>query len=246
MAAHFAAEIFSMKGAIKCDLAWCRGVLQSEREFRRFGAGLDYITVQPRLPRKPLSADVVLWRNRHWRPDGFRPVRSVVPCGLGIGRGSVGGQIEAEVAASGKAILALRWRFPYRLVFSLVPGYYEIGEVVEKAKEEHCTPYQVVPFVGIKVAQVLDKAGGIITALATIAIAIVTFSLKRATDKLSDAGERQIGIAARTAELTRQQVAIAGSQTDIQIKRHARSIYSQSCRAWWCRCVRRRPLSRTH
>jgi hypothetical protein len=41
-------------------------------------------------------------------------------------------------------------------------------------------------------------------------------------------------------------VAIAGSQTDIQIKRHARSASSRSCRAWWCRCVRRRLRSRTH
>jgi hypothetical protein len=52
-------------------------------------------------------------------------------------------------------------------------------------------------------------------------MAIFTFTLKRATDKLSDAGERQIGIAAQMAELTRQQVAIAGSQTGIQIKQHA-------------------------
>ena len=83
------------------------------------------------------------------------------------------------------------------LVLSLVPRYYEIG---------------------IKVAHVLDKAGGIITALTTIAIAIFTFTLKRATDTLSDAGKRQIGIAAQMAELARQQVAIAGSQTGIQIK----------------------------
>jgi hypothetical protein len=83
------------------------------------------------------------------------------------------------------------------LVLSLVPSYYEIG---------------------IKVAHVLDKAGGIITALTTIAMAIFTFVLKRATDKLSDAGERQIGIASQMAEPTRQQVAIAGSQTGIQIK----------------------------
>jgi hypothetical protein len=86
------------------------------------------------------------------------------------------------------------------LVLSLVPSYYEIG---------------------IKVAHVLDKAGGIVTALTTIAMAIFTFTLKRATDKLSDAGKRQIGIAAQMAELARQQVAIAGSQTDIQIKQHA-------------------------
>jgi hypothetical protein len=90
------------------------------------------------------------------------------------------------------------------LVFSLVPGHYEICEVAEKNKDEHCASYQIVPFVGIKIAQILDKAGGIITALATIAIAIFTFTLKRATDKLWDAGERQIEVAAKSAEAARK------------------------------------------
>jgi hypothetical protein len=81
------------------------------------------------------------------------------------------------------------------LVFSLVPSHYEICEIAEKTKEGHCTSYQVVPFVGIKAAQIIDRAGGIITALATIAIAIFTLTLKRATDKLWDAGEHQTNIA---------------------------------------------------
>src|ERR1700722_9705882 len=81
------------------------------------------------------------------------------------------------------------------LVLSLVPSYYEIG---------------------IKVAHVLDKAGGIVTALTTIAMAIFTFTLKRPTDKLSDAGKRQSELPPRWRSL--QQVAIAGSQTGIQIK----------------------------
>jgi hypothetical protein len=41
-------------------------------------------------------------------------------------------------------------------------------------------------------------------------MAIFTLALKRATDKLSDAGKRQIGIAAQMAELARQQVANRG------------------------------------
>jgi hypothetical protein len=86
------------------------------------------------------------------------------------------------------------------LFFALIPSHYEICEVAEKTKEEHCTPYQVVPFVGIKIAQVLDKAGGIITALATIAIAIFTLTLKRATDRLWDAGEKQLSHLSDTAE----------------------------------------------
>ena len=85
------------------------------------------------------------------------------------------------------------------LIFSLSPTHYEICEALEKAKEEHCTPHQVVPFVGIKIVQILDKMGGVITALATIAIAIFTLTLKRATDRLWDAGERQLALLANTS-----------------------------------------------
>jgi hypothetical protein len=136
-------------------------------------------------------------------PTVFAPF--VLSC-LAALEGCVGEQIGGRSCGVGKSYPGSALALPLSFGFSLVRGHYEICEVVEKAKEEHCTPYQVGPFVGIKVAQVLDKAAGIISALATIAIAIVTFTLKRATDKLSDAGERQIGIAARTAELTRQQV----------------------------------------
>ena len=50
----------------------------------------------------------------------------------------------------------------------------------------------------LEAAQFLDKMGGAITAVATIAIAIFTFTLKRATDKLWDAGERQLNLLAAT------------------------------------------------
>src|SRR4051812_21404513 len=41
--------------------------------------------------------------------------------------------------------------------------------------------------------------GGVLTALATLAIASFTLTLKRATDRLWDAGERQLKLAAETA-----------------------------------------------
>src|SRR6202021_3731348 len=84
-------------------------------------------------------------------------------------------------------------------LLSLIPAHYEICEVTEKTKEEQCTAYQLIPFAGIKVGYVLDKAGGIITALATIAIAVFTLTLKHATDRLWDAGERQLRLLRNTA-----------------------------------------------
>jgi hypothetical protein len=86
------------------------------------------------------------------------------------------------------------------LVLSLVPSHYEICKETKEAQQESCAPYQVVPFVAIKVIQTLDKLGGVITALATIAIAIFTLTLKRATDKLWDAGEKQLAHAQSEAE----------------------------------------------
>ncbi len=86
------------------------------------------------------------------------------------------------------------------LVFSLIPSHYEICKEAKEAQQENCAPYQVVPFVGIKVIQLLDKLGAVITALATIAITIFTFTLKRATDKLWTAGENQLRHAQAEAE----------------------------------------------
>jgi hypothetical protein len=91
-------------------------------------------------------------------------------------------------------------------LLSLIPARYEICEVAEKTKSEHCEAYQFVPFIGIKIAQILDRAGGVLTALATIAIAIFTLTLKRATDRLWEAGERQLRHAqseAATADIHR-------------------------------------------
>lgn len=85
------------------------------------------------------------------------------------------------------------------LLLSLIPSYYEICEISEKTKEEHCARYQVAQFLGIKIPQFLDRMGGVLTALATLAIAAFTLTLKRSTDRLWDAGERQLKLAADTA-----------------------------------------------
>lgn len=75
-------------------------------------------------------------------------------------------------------------------LLSLIPSYHEICEVAEKAKEESCASYQLVPFLALKVPQILDRMGGVLTALATLAIAWFTLSLRQSTDRLWIAGER--------------------------------------------------------
>ena len=55
----------------------------------------------------------------------------------------------------------------------------------------------------------------------TYRLVSTTGDLRGSTDKLWEAGERQIGISSQMAELTRQQVGIAGVQADIQRKQHA-------------------------
>src|SRR5216684_2014562 len=85
------------------------------------------------------------------------------------------------------------------LVLRLIPYYGQICEPAGEAKVANCTSYQLVPLIVFETAQFLDKMGGAITAVATIAIAIFTFTLKRATDKLWDAGERQLNLLAATS-----------------------------------------------
>ena len=85
------------------------------------------------------------------------------------------------------------------LVLRFIPYYGQICQAAGDGEAPGCTPHQFVPFVVLEGAQFLDKIGGAITALATIAIAIFTFTLKRATDKLWDAGERQLNLLAETS-----------------------------------------------
>lgn len=85
------------------------------------------------------------------------------------------------------------------LALRFIPYYGQICEPAGEAKVAICTSHQLLPFIVFEVAQFLDKMGGAITAVATIAIAIFTFTLKRATDKLWEAGERQLNLLAETS-----------------------------------------------
>ncbi len=84
-------------------------------------------------------------------------------------------------------------------VISLIPAHYEVCKEGAKASEESCPFYRLVPFLVIEVGKILDALSVAITALATIAIAWFTLSLRRSTDKLWDAGERQLALLAETS-----------------------------------------------
>lgn len=74
----------------------------------------------------------------------------------------------------------------------LIPAHYEICEINQYTEHEHCADYQLLPFFFIKAQKTLDAIGVAITALSTIAIAAFTYYLKKSTDRLWDAGERQL------------------------------------------------------
>ncbi|SHH01182.1 hypothetical protein [Bradyrhizobium erythrophlei] len=84
-------------------------------------------------------------------------------------------------------------------VISLIPTHYEICKEGAKTGEEACPSYRFAPFLVIQIGKALDALSVAITALATIAIAWFTWSLRRSTDRLWDAGERQLKLLAETS-----------------------------------------------
>jgi len=85
-------------------------------------------------------------------------------------------------------------------LIALIPAHGEICKEGAKTGEEACTIYRLVPFLVIEIGKILDALGVAITALATIAIAWFTWSLRRSTDRLWDAGENQRLLSEDTAK----------------------------------------------
>jgi hypothetical protein len=75
------------------------------------------------------------------------------------------------------------------------------GEICEytQAGQKECTTHHIILVALWKIQKVLNDIGATITALATIAIAVFTYTLKKSTDKLWDAGERQLKSAQEAA-----------------------------------------------
>jgi hypothetical protein len=91
-------------------------------------------------------------------------------------------------------ILAFAFAALFIGVFVFHPVYVTVCEFSEHGTSKNCEQYHVLLAVLRKVGQVLSLAETW-TALATIAIAAFTYALKRATDRLWDANERQIRLA---------------------------------------------------
>jgi hypothetical protein len=75
-----------------------------------------------------------------------------------------------------------------------VTAYGEICEYTQTGQKE-CTTHHIILVVLWKIIKILNDAGVAVTALATIAIAGFTFTLKRSTDRLWNAGEGQLLLA---------------------------------------------------
>ncbi len=73
-------------------------------------------------------------------------------------------------------------------------AHYEICQKTESGAKE-CANYNVLSYALFKVWAALDALNGAITAIATAFIAWFTLSLRQSTDRLWDAGERQIALA---------------------------------------------------
>lgn len=74
----------------------------------------------------------------------------------------------------------------------LIPSYPSICEYDDALKQERCSSYHIPLFIILYSIKTLNYAGAAIAVLGTVAIAWFTFSLKQSTDKLWDAGERQL------------------------------------------------------
>ena len=70
-------------------------------------------------------------------------------------------------------------------------AHYEVCEATKEGAKE-CATYNVLSYALHKIGTALNDYNGAITAIATAFIAWFTLSLRRSTDKLWDAGERQL------------------------------------------------------
>jgi hypothetical protein len=87
------------------------------------------------------------------------------------------------------------------IIFVLSSDFSAHYEVCETTKEgaKDCASYGVLSYALHEVGAALDSYNGLITAMATAFIAWFTLSLRRSTDKLWDAGERQLKLLADTS-----------------------------------------------
>jgi hypothetical protein len=84
------------------------------------------------------------------------------------------------------------------LLTSDIAAHYEICENTKEGAKE-CVSYNVLSYAMHKVGAAFDTYNAVITAIATAFIAWFTLSLRQSTDKLWDAGERQLKLLAASS-----------------------------------------------
>jgi hypothetical protein len=85
---------------------------------------------------------------------------------------------------------------------ALIPFNGEICEKPDNAGYKECTSHNFPVYLAFKTQKFLDALGVAITALATIAIAWFTLTLRRSTDKLWKAGDKQLRLLKRSADIS--------------------------------------------
>jgi len=83
---------------------------------------------------------------------------------------------------------------------AMIPFNGELCEKPVQAGYKECATHNLPVYLAFKIQIILDALGVAITALATIAIAWFTWTLRRSTDKLWDASDQQLRLSETTAE----------------------------------------------
>jgi hypothetical protein len=84
------------------------------------------------------------------------------------------------------------------LLSSDIAAHYEVCETTKEGAKE-CARYGILGFAFREIGSALDSYNGLITAIATAFIAWFTLSLRQSTNRLWDAGERQLELLGETS-----------------------------------------------
>jgi hypothetical protein len=115
------------------------------------------------------------------------------------------------------------------LFSSDIAAHYEICETTKEGAKE-CARYGIIGFAFREIGGVLNDYNALITAIATIFIAWFTLSLRQSTDKLWNAGERQLELLAETSAAQSRDMRASLEVSRAAAKAAAEAAYSE--RAW--------------
>src|SRR5690348_12708798 len=108
------------------------------------------------------------------------------------------------VLVASTALLIAAWQY------GAIPSYAQYCQTDEATHQKNCAAYHITLVALFHLGKALNDYGDAVIALGTLAIAAFTFVLYRATNRLYEAGERQIklsrSVAAVQARNTRRQL----------------------------------------